>query len=118
MEKIYFFETENGDVIDAEARGAWSYWNNMKTTGMKYLGWSDGRFMKEYHKRVKPRYDERGLMKPIVKKMRDNIKKAAQQEIDFARNNEDKTPPPDFSVRFKKDRDVIGEYVFNPNAVR
>jgi hypothetical protein len=103
MAKIYFFQKRNPNtgelldkVVDCDEKTAWTYYNAPRF--YKYLGWSDGRFMKEIQNlKFRQTYDKKGLPKQATKILRKQILEAAEKEKEFAKNNPDKTPPRDFT---------------------
>lgn len=107
--KIFFFQKRNPqtgelleEIVDAEERIAWDYWSSPRH--FKYLGWSNGQFISAVRNSL-PRLDvdsKTGMKKPAKKAVKDKIYEAARQEIEFARNNPDKTPPRDMTkMRFQ-----------------
>ncbi len=101
--KIWFFEKRNprtgemtGDIVDANERTAWSYWN--KPRFFYLIGWSDGRFIKLAAKIVGyPIKDERGIAIPHGETQKAFMRIAGDKEIEFAFNNLDKTRPRDMT---------------------
>jgi len=107
--RIYYFETPSGEIIDAQNSEASICFHEKR---FKYIGWSDNRFMSQVKKIAKP-YDSKGSMKPPTLKERKVILDALAQEIDFARNNPDRTPPPYFGKM-----DMDGNPQSNPDLNR
>src|SRR3990167_5800060 len=103
MTKIYWFKRRNSqtgavtdEVFDSSEDIAWNYYKDQRN--FAYVGWSDGRFIKEAEKQiVRPKADSRGLMMQPVKKTRELLLQARDKEIEFAINNSDKLPPKDNS---------------------
>ena len=111
MEKVFFFYKKNvvtGEttdvIIDANEKVASAYYKNQRR--FKYIGWSDGRFMKEFKKDMQPlEKDIRGIMVQPEKELQDKVKEVIAKEVEFAKNNPDKLPPKDFTRIGLTDKD-------------
>ncbi len=85
-----------GDIVDADERTAWSYWN--KPRFFRLIGWSDGRFIKFAARSIGyPTQDERGISAPHSEVQKAFMRAAEEKEIEFAFDNPDKTVPRDMT---------------------
>lgn len=105
MPRIYFYETPKGEIIDADEINAFRYHRQFK-----YIGWSDGRFIEAV--RFKPRRNDKNIQEAESIDERKIILDAAAAEIEFARNNPDRSPPPDPSRV-----DIDGKIINDPNIL-
>ena len=111
--RIYFFQKRNvatgeliDEYVDSDERIAWDYYKNQRF--FLYIGWSDGRFMRAL--RIKaPDRNKDGIMKQPTKAVKDSIRKAQADELEFARTNEDKAPPRNLTKSYlrEKDKDAL-----------
>lgn len=105
MDRIYWFQKRNpttGEVLegkyqDATGEAAGLYFKSSRF--FKYLGWSDGRFVRAAKQPAK-KNKETGMMMDFSKEQKKIVREAAQKEVEFAIANEDKTPPPNLDVKF------------------
>lgn len=92
----YFFQKKNGEYVDFDESLAYIYF---RSPDLRYVGWSEGRFVAEAKRKMPAtKYDkETKMMKKPTKAIADLLKAAYLQEVEFARDNPDKSPPPDKS---------------------
>lgn len=99
MTKIFFFQRRNSstgelldEYIDATEQQAFTYYRQPRL--YSYVGWSTGEFIKGI--KIKPaQKDERGISVQPDEETKNIIREAQRQELEFAKNNPDKTPPKD-----------------------
>ena len=104
MVRIYFFQKRNiqtgellDEFVDCGERTAWSYYKQGRF--FKLIGWSTGEFMIALRKKL-PRLKtdgKTGMKKQPTKVTKDLIYEACKKELEFAKNNPDKTPPRDLT---------------------
>lgn len=103
MERIYFFQPRNkvdgtliDDFIHCDEKTASKYIK--EPNRFLYLGWSLGEFVKAVASQNKWKKDEEtGMMLDFDEETKKRIRTAIEQEIEFAKNNPDKTLPRDFT---------------------
>lgn len=120
MQKVFFFNKRNPStgeivedkVLDADEKTAWSYYN--KPRFFNYIGWSDGRFMRELKKDISllPK-DERGITQQPDKDTQNRVKEMIEKEVEFARTNPDKSPPRNLTRRGLNSRDQQDQLLMN-----
>lgn len=93
---IFFYEKPNGEVFDLNQDNAWRVHNAYMRMHYKYVGWSDGRFIKPLIKKVDT---SKGPMPQVTAAYKKKLQKAYEDEVNFARNNPDRTPPHNMSRR-------------------
>ena len=91
-DRMYFYEKQNGDIVIESAESAWRVHDQYMKKYWKYLGWSDGRFIKALRNTPNPK-DSRGLPAQPDAERRAALQEATQNEINFARSNPDRVPP-------------------------
>lgn len=116
VNKIFWFQKRNptdgtilSGYLDCDEQSAFHYIR--KSRYFKYVGWSDGRYIKEAAKLIqKPKTDVRtGMFKKEDEKTRKILLKARDDEIEFAKTNKDKTPPRNFTAT-----DLKGNIIKDP----
>lgn len=94
MPRIYWYKTRDGRVLQESDDSAWRLHNvYVNQKHYDYIGWSDGRFVTKHH--LKKNKD--GLTTDFTQKKKQELRSMEEQELNFARENPDRTPPPDRS---------------------
>lgn len=103
MSRVYFFQKRNptdgtllDQIVDTADHDGFLLYNQPRH--FKYLGWSDGRFINKCKNMQMPRDKDRGdTPVQLEGEAREKLLNAYDQELEFAKNNEDKTPPRDLT---------------------
>lgn len=105
MKKLYFFQKRNprdgtlmDTIIDASDHDGHLYMTQPRH--FKYIGWSDGRFIKAYKNKLRMPTDKDAGNTPVSldEETKTSLQEAIDKELEFAKNNKDKTPPRDMSA--------------------
>ena len=116
-DRIYWFQrrnTRNGELLE-------EYFDTDENSGRyhlqsprhyKYIGWSDGRFIKEVGKQ-QTRFDDRGIGIPAEEDLAVKLREASAKELEFAKGNPDKSAPRDFSKVDMEGRPITDPVIFN-----
>ena len=126
MTKIFYFQKRNlrdgtllDDYFDVEdEKQARGYYNSPRHYA--YVGWSDGRFMIELKKNLpalKLKKDSNGLPKDVNEVVKNKLRRAQADDLEFAKTNPDKTPPRDLqSLAYARAREEANFKSNNPNG--
>ena len=103
MSRVYFFQKRNptdgtllDHIVDAADHDGFLLFKQPRH--FKYIGWSDGRFINKCKDIQMPKDRERGdTPVQLEGESRQRLLDAYEQELEFAKANEDMTPPRDLS---------------------
>jgi len=96
------------DIVDCDERIAWNYYRQRRF--FKYLGWSDGRFVK---KETAKKNVQTGILRDFTKVQKEKQREAYSKELEFAISNPDNSPPRDMTKR-----ELVGGAMGNIGEVR